>query len=193
MQCTVDGCLAVASVRSMCGFHYGRARATGQLLIGEGWHRIVDLNLQAMTATCSICGDVGVVTKNRDKQRPRYRCRNKVREEKQRSPNSARRLVALRAAYKASPENARVTRRRTTLRKYGLDEQAFRLMAERQNERCALCGDVDPLVVDHDHDTGTVRDLLCSTCNTALGMAGDDPSLLRRMAEYVERHRSAAA
>jgi hypothetical protein len=41
------------------------------------------------------------------------------------------------------------------------------------------------LVVDHNHDTGQVRGLLCDQCNTILGMVGDDPVALARMADYL--------
>lgn len=41
------------------------------------------------------------------------------------------------------------------------------------------------LVVDHDHATGVVRGLLCSSCNVALGLAKDNPITLERLANYL--------
>jgi hypothetical protein len=41
--------------------------------------------------------------------------------------------------------------------------------------------------VDHCHATGTVRGLLCSECNHAVGKTKDDPETLRRLAAYLER------
>ena len=46
-------------------------------------------------------------------------------------------------------------------------------------------------VVDHDHKTGKLRGILCSQCNTALGMVRDSPDVLRRAADYLERYSGA--
>jgi Recombination endonuclease VII len=43
-----------------------------------------------------------------------------------------------------------------------------------------------PAHIDHDHVTGTVRGVLCFTCNAALGQLQDDPAIIRRAAAYVE-------
>ncbi len=55
---------------------------------------------------------------------------------------------------------------------------------------CAICNEPDPsgrrLAVDHDHDSGLYRGLLCSNCNTALGKFRDRPDLLRKAADYLE-------
>jgi hypothetical protein len=64
-------------------------------------------------------------------------------------------------------------------------------MVEEQGGVCILCGGASPdraLAVDHDHASGSIRGLLCSTCNTGLGAFGDDPELLRRAIAYLDAH-----
>ena len=76
-------------------------------------------------------------------------------------------------------------------RRYGLDDAAFEALLEAQGHTCAIC--LDPLVrgkhlhVDHDHETGEVRGLLCHGCNTSLGGFKEDPDVLERAAAYL-RH-----
>ncbi|MCP4251056.1 MAG: hypothetical protein GY778_28800 [bacterium] len=77
------------------------------------------------------------------------------------------------------------------LRKYGLSVEGFRLMLYAQDGVCLLCRRTDQfgrrLAVDHCHETGEIRGLLCGRCNVALGMLRDDPELLRAAAEYLSR------
>lgn len=62
-------------------------------------------------------------------------------------------------------------------------------LRELQDEGpCAICDDIGRRVIDHDHQTGDVRDGLCDRCNLGLGLFRDDPRLLRKAAEYVEGH-----
>ena len=46
-------------------------------------------------------------------------------------------------------------------------------------------------ILDHDHVTGRLREVLCNRCNKALGWFSDDPKLLRRAAAYLEKHQTA--
>jgi hypothetical protein len=68
-------------------------------------------------------------------------------------------------------------------------------MLVAQGGGCAICGSTDTkgpgqfFAVDHCHETGAVRGLLCLCCNTALGQLGDDVDLLRRAIDYLNRTR----
>ena len=79
-------------------------------------------------------------------------------------------------------------------RTYGITLSDYNDLLSVQNGVCALCGKAPKpdakrnqkiLHVDHKHDTGKVRGLLCSNCNRGLGMLGDDPVLLARASQYV--------
>ena len=78
-------------------------------------------------------------------------------------------------------------------RKYGITIQQFDSMLEKQNGCCYLCGTNVPggmgnFAVDHCHTTFKVRKLLCYNCNTVLGKVEDSPTLLRKMADYIESY-----
>ena len=66
-------------------------------------------------------------------------------------------------------------------------------MFDAQGGLCAICQTAPAVHVDHDHETGAVRALLCFNCNGGLGQFRDDPALLQAAADYVERHRVFAA
>ncbi len=58
------------------------------------------------------------------------------------------------------------------MKKYGLSEADYQNMVDSQENLCAICGrteDNKALAVDHDHDTGEIRGLLCGYCNVRLG------------------------
>jgi hypothetical protein len=67
-------------------------------------------------------------------------------------------------------------------------EQKAQMYAD-QDGKCAICNTQYPeLDVDHNHDTGQVRALLCRTCNRGLGYLKDNPEILRLAAAYLEEH-----
>ena len=80
--------------------------------------------------------------------------------------------------------------RRRTLRKYGITQDDYDRMLHDQGNKCPICKTADPgtkgWCIDHCHDTGNVRSLLCNPCNMAIGQANENPDVLRAMADYVE-------
>jgi hypothetical protein len=85
-----------------------------------------------------------------------------------------------------------MVRRTHNYKQYGLSLERYEEMFEEQNGLCAICENPDStgrlLGVDHDHESGTIRGLLCSNCNTALGLVKEDPEILSRMIDYLEAH-----
>ena len=77
-------------------------------------------------------------------------------------------------------------------RRYGITLEQRDAMLAAQGGGCAICG--KPPVpgkrgfhVDHCHQTGRVRGLLCSNCNTLLGLAGESEAVLRAAINYLQR------
>ncbi|MFE0047556.1 endonuclease VII domain-containing protein [Streptomyces albireticuli] len=71
-------------------------------------------------------------------------------------------------------------------RSYGITEAERDAMIAEQAGVCPICLSPDPVHVDHDHDTGKVRGVLCFNCNSALGKFRDDRDTLRRAIAYLE-------
>lgn len=98
--------------------------------------------------------------------------------------------------YRASNRShVRRVKARWDLSRYGLSEEDYQLMLVAQGGCCAICrssgegqgrGIVRSLAVDHCHETGAVRGLLCHRCNAALGMVKDSVSVLRSAISYLE-------
>jgi hypothetical protein len=83
-------------------------------------------------------------------------------------------------------------RRHHLKKKFGITPEDYEDMVAAQDGKCAICATADTspdawFCVDHDHTTGKVRGLLCRTCNTSIGQAGDDPARLRKAIAYLER------
>jgi hypothetical protein len=75
--------------------------------------------------------------------------------------------------------------------KYGLSKEEWDRLYAAQGGVCALCripgrlGRHGKLAVDHDHETGRVRGLLCGPCNVALGLLGDTAAKFERVMSYL--------
>lgn len=79
-------------------------------------------------------------------------------------------------------------------RHYGIDLAALDATLEAQHCHCPICARYFPKNsrawhVDHDHDSGKVRGVICTNCNTMLGQSQDNPDTLRRAAEYLEKNK----
>jgi hypothetical protein len=73
--------------------------------------------------------------------------------------------------------------------KYNLSESDYRNLFEEQNNKCAICGNTFngklKGFVDHDHTGNFVRGILCTKCNTLLGMANDNIEILENAIKYL--------
>lgn len=96
------------------------------------------------------------------------------------------------ARYRRS-EAGKLTQLRAHLKeRYGITLEDYQKRLKKQKGACAICGhtpgpDERRLVVDHDHETGVVRGLLCHKCNVALGAVGDSIAGIQRFTKYLKR------
>lgn len=76
---------------------------------------------------------------------------------------------------------------------YGASYGTYDRLLGEQNGGCAICGrpeyqtPTSTLFLDHDHVTGELRGLLCTTCNFMVGYGKESPLLLRKAADYLEK------
>lgn len=158
--CHVPDCGRTAIAKAMCSPHYNRLRRYG------------DLQLRPRSSVCKKC--------RKDFELPTRGARPDCCKPCQRATHAAQMLA---------------DRRRKTLQyTYGLTLAGFERMNTDQGGRCAICrqkpsgGRSPHLVVDHNHDTGRIRGLLCTQCNTALGLLAEDISRIQAAIDYLETH-----
>lgn len=76
--------------------------------------------------------------------------------------------------------------------RYGIDKGIFTSLLEQQNGVCAICGSGfnDKCCIDHNHETGEVRGLLCDACNRGIGLLKDSVLILTNAANYLKQNGS---
>ena len=76
---------------------------------------------------------------------------------------------------------------------YGITTEERDALINTQEGKCACCGnEFDSTqrgspVVDHNHDTNEVRDILCDRCNVVLGMINEDPEVAHNLIDYIHK------
>ena len=107
--------------------------------------------------------------------------------------NNREKVKAYLRAYHA--KNRDSARAYELLRKYNITIDEYAVLSDTQEGLCAICkrpetrkqkGVLLPLVVDHCHETGRVRALLCFRCNTMIGYADDEIERLLAAVDYLK-------
>lgn len=101
---------------------------------------------------------------------------------------ACKRASAKRWATKNPSKIASKARVQNLRRRYGIGVEAYEALLAAQNGKCAICGRLPRmrrLAVDHDHQTGRIRGLLCMPCNMALGKLGDDVAGVTKALNYL--------
>lgn len=97
--------------------------------------------------------------------------------------------------YRENVEAVKAKQRQRHFQKYGLTAADVERLKIEQGGKCGLCRrpfdpgkKEDSGHVDHDHQTNTVRSILCHFCNSGLGLFFDNPELLEAAANYLRQH-----
>jgi hypothetical protein len=77
------------------------------------------------------------------------------------------------------------------LKKYGITKEEYYNMYAEQGGRCKICGTHQSelnrrFAVDHNHENGQIRSLLCNSCNVAIGHLRDDPKIVEKARKYLD-------
>ena len=136
--------------------------------------------LQPWCKPCCIEAKAAWLARNRDK------ARTYGREYARAHRDQPKHRAYMRAWWK---KNSHRYKDKERIRTYGLTLDAYRAMIQAQGSVCAICRKAcatrQRLSVDHDHQTGIVRGLLCRKCNLGIGHLGDDPAILQRAIDYL--------
>lgn len=207
--CAVNGCDRVSHCRGWCTLHYERWRTHGnpeKVLARRRLPRRDPAAFDAEGKTCSTCNRYmpldAYFKRAKAADGLMYRCKDCCRDAYNKryadDPNfRERRAKHHREHYDANAEKIR-NRRRRNLSKYGMTMEQFEVLNLSQNGLCAICGEPpykdqeDPrkkrLSVDHNHETGLVRGLLCDSCNIGIGMFRDSPERLQSAIDYLKAY-----
>lgn len=170
MGCIEKSCANLKYSRGLCKLHYQRHRNAGTLeqsalpsLMGDKstQHRLSDIDKTTSSATCSSCGPDTSVRYRKNKKR--YACSNSKTFERR---------------YFLYGDNDRIP--------VSTINEARKYLSEKQNGMCAICKKEPPtLALDHCHDTGTIRGMLCFGCNVGLGHFQDNVEYLKNAIDYL--------
>lgn len=179
--CSKPECDEPHHSRGFCDRHYRQAKRRGELpprpSAEETLHALSNVDMDAKLADCAVCGPAVQVKVRYRQQRKSVdvQCLAKARERNKRwrerreedRPDGATSYGRLRWVYKLTVAD-------------------YERMLTEQAARCAICqGEFPKLLVDHDHETGAVRGLLCAACNAGIGCLRDDIARLERAIAYL--------
>ena len=172
--CKIEDCATPRISRGLCSSHYQKFRTAGTLDDHAdppfAWrstgHRLTEVDTESRTAICDTCGPTEI----------------RVR------PGHSNQCMTLRREQRWG-KGGRAPSSEARLRwKYRLTADEYARLMARAGGRCELCGvDIsEGQRIDHCHETGLVRGILCHRCNIGLGWFDDDPARLLAAHLYLK-------
>lgn len=190
--CSIEGCNKTRVAQGRCPAHYAAARKSGEIqkLDQSRLHFLSNVDQQARTGICSVCGEVPAWRSG-----SRWICGKKGRE---RAAKRRQREEVIRYHKEYAKRNSL----KAKLARYQLTIEQWEDLLAECDSRCSICGKelLTPgeQYVDHDHSCcggggscgKCVRAILCRSCNFGIANFSDKPELVRRAAGYLERFAS---
>jgi hypothetical protein len=138
---------------------------------------------------CKVEKDIGCFSvRNKEKGTHRTECKACMNKSRTKQPSFGK-------WHKENRDKIRkYNRQQGLLRNYGLSTEQYDALMNKQGCACAICGTTDFMGkgktahVDHCHETGAVRGLLCNLCNVGLGAFHDSVEKLRNAMKYLAKH-----
>lgn len=171
--CSYIGCNRIHFAYGFCNLHYQRMKTEMRLKHGAP---------EGHSKECAKCSEIkpfadfSIHSGTADGRRPECRACHATyhRESRRDNPDRHRK-------YEAKSN-------------YGITPELYDKMLEEHEHRCAICGSREggkfkTLNIDHCHNTGKIRGLLCHLCNRGLGLFKDDPVLLEKAIAYLRDRR----
>jgi hypothetical protein len=139
---------------------------------------------------CNVCGIVQDIEEFRPHRHTCRLCTNKYKVKHNKAIHE--RVIELRKQYK--PKFEIIHRKYNLQSKYGITPEDYKRMLVEQDNKCAICNRSQEefkkkFSVDHNHETGAVRGLLCIPCNIKLA-ALDNKEFLRKATIYLQKENS---
>jgi hypothetical protein len=123
-------------------------------------------------------------------------------EQRRRYREKNREKIRVRALEYHKEKRDNVVKNSTLKKSFNMTLEDYNQMLLKQNNKCAICnnfeksktkyGVIRKLAVDHCHQTGKIRDLLCSQCNRALGGFRDSTEILQNAIDYLKKHQESS-
>jgi hypothetical protein len=179
--CTEDGCDRQWAARGLCTKHYAYRRKYGTLPNRKTAAAYAGRLCSVADCTNDAYGTGGLCPTHTQRLKlgwPDWDTR----------PVAKKRQLNFKGDWRSKRSKGMLDWEYTLHRNYGLQKGDYDRMLEEQDGRCAICG-VEKcstgrrFAVDHCHETGVVRGLLCAACNHAIGKLADCPE--RMMAALI--------
>ncbi len=153
-----------------------------------------------MTKKCNTCNrDLGVELYNKHPhgvlglRGSCKECENIKRKHHYNKEDVKARKIEWEREYRKSPEYAQRKFGYRIKAKYNLSLEEYDDICEKQGGVCAICGEFNingnRLVIDHDHQTGKVRGLLCGSCNCGIGYLKESATIMKKAMKYIKENK----